>query len=432
MIPARILVVEDDADHLDSLCDLLAAAGHAPEGVSDPRAALDAARAAPPDLVLSDLRMPGLDGIALLDALRGAGARMPVVLLTGHGDVAHAVRAMRAGAEDFLEKPYDADHLLSVVDRALSTGRLRAEVARLQDRLAEFDDFVGDSRAVAALRRRLAELAPLDIDVVLAGETGTGKELAARLLHRLGPRGTGPFVVVNCATLPAIGAEAVLFGAPGDAAPGLIAAAEGGTLLLDHVDTLAPPLQPMLLRVLQARAIETAAGIRPVDLRVVATATRPLAEAMRDGAFREDLYFRLASYELTLPPLREIPGDVPLLFERFLSRAAARHGRPVPETGIADRRALQAHHWPGNVHELRTVAERYVLGLARPAPEGARPGQAGAAATLRDLVAEFETREIARVLDACDGNTRAAARILGIPRRTLSDKIARSPLLRGE
>ena len=432
MTPERILVVDDDSDHLEGLCDLLQAVGHDARPYAQAEAALAAAVADPPALILTDLRMPGMDGLALLAALAEAGCTAPVVLLTGHGDVAHAVRAMQRGAEDFLEKPYDADHLMTVVARALRTSRLKAEVARLQTRLAEQGDFIGDSRRMTALRRTLAEVAPLDIDVVLTGETGTGKELAARLLHRKGPRADGPFIVVNCAILPDTGAERLLFGdsdANGAARPGLIGAADGGTLFLDQIDTLSPVLQPKLLRVLQTRIVDTSEGPSPIAFRVVASASVPLRDVIRAGRFREDLYYRIAGYEIDLPALRQVTQDVPLIFADFLARSAARHGRPVPDISFADRRALQAHHWPGNAHELRNMADRIVLGLhlaQGPAGDAAAlaPGR-----SLRDLVATFEAQEIARVLDQCDGNTEAAARILGLPRRTLNDKIAKSSFL---
>lgn len=426
MTSARIFVVEDDPDHLDSLCDLITAVGHTTVPFERAPDALAAARQSPPDLVLTDLRMPGMDGIALLSALVEGGCTAPVVLLTGHGDVSHAVQAMQLGAEDFLEKPYAAEHLLSVIARALQTGRLKAEVARLQNRLAEQGDFIGDSRLMADLRARLRELAPLDIDVVVTGETGTGKELAARLLHHRGARAEGPFVVVNCATLPDSGAEQVLFGTPDR--PGLILQAAGGTLFLDQIDSLSLTLQPKLLRVLQTRQVDTPDGALQVDFRTVTATTAPLREAIRDGRLREDLYYRIAGFELTLPALRQVPGDLPLLFEHFLAAAAARHGRGVPEVGFQDRKALQAHHWPGNLHELRLVAERHVLGLEGPRSR-AEPGELGLGQTLRDMVATFEAQEIARVLDRCRGNTEAAARALGLPRRTLNDKIAKSPLL---
>ncbi|MGZ9810149.1 sigma-54-dependent transcriptional regulator [Pseudoroseicyclus sp. H15] len=421
----RLFVVDDDPDHLESLADLLTAVGYQVQPFASATEALAEALTAPPALVLTDLRMPGLDGIGLVTRLTEAGCDVPVVLLTGHGDVAHAVRAMQAGAEDFLEKPYDAEHLMSVIARALKTGRLKAEVARLQSRLAEQGDFIGESRTMAALRKSLAEVAPLAIDVVLTGETGTGKELAARILHRRGTRLEGPFIVVNCALLSESGAERALFGT-GDTT-GLIGAADGGTLFLDQIDTLPLALQPKLLRVLQTRQIDGPEGARAVDFRVIASASAPLAEGIRAGTFREDLYYRIAGYEIALPALRQIPTDVPLIFAQFLAHAAARHGREAPEVTFQDRKALQAHHWPGNAHELRIMADRHVLGLARPAP-GTKAPAVTAGQTLRDLVAAFEMQEIARVLDQCGGNTEAAARVLGLPRRTLNDKIAKAGL----
>ncbi|MGR3582237.1 MAG: sigma-54-dependent transcriptional regulator [Sagittula sp.] len=439
MTGARVFVVDDDPDHLEGLCDLISAVGHETVAFDAAAAALTAAIATPPDLVLTDLRMSGMDGIGLLDGLVDAGCDVPVVLLTGHGDVAHAVRAMQRGAEDFLEKPYDAGHLMSVIERALKTGRLKAEVARLQTRLEEQADFIGESRTMAALRDTLAEIVPLAIDVVLTGETGTGKELAARLLHHRGSHAQGPFVVVNCATLPEAGAEPILFGdtrAPAEGAPnpGLIASADGGTLFLDQIDTLSMALQPKLLRILQTRETDGPAGPRKLDFRVISSASGPLRDAIRQGTFREDLYYRIAGYEVALPALRQVPSDVPLIFAHFLAGAAARHGRQTPEITFDDRKALQGHHWPGNAHELRIMADRHVLGLRRPrtvAREGGAGGVVGTGQTLRDLVADFEAKEISRVLDQCNGNTEAAARILGLPRRTLNDKIAKLSLAAG-
>ena len=433
---ALLHVVDDDPDHLASLCDLLGAAGHEAIPFASAAPAIEAARDAPPALILSDLRMPGLDGIELIRALKDQGVDLPVILLTGHGDVEHAVRAMRAGAEDFLEKPYDAEHLLSVVERTLKTGRLKAEVARLQRRLEPEDDLIGESRAIDEVRRRLTDLSAVDIDVVLVGETGTGKELAARILHRRGPRRTGRFVAVNCASLPETRADEALFGpspgvdgvangvSGGGVSGGFVGEARGGTLYLDHIETLSAALQPKLLRVLEARREHPEGGFR-----VVASSSRPLLEAIREGTFREDLYYRIAGYVLPLPPLREMATDIPALFSHFLSAAAARFGREAPEPDFRARRALQAHHWPGNARELRLAAERYILGLAGQ-EGGMGAARAGGEQTLKDLVTDFESREIARVLDRCGGNTDRAARILGLPRRTLNDKIARSPLLR--
>lgn len=427
-----VAVIEDDVDHRAALADLLEAHGLTVQSFEDGHAALATlsatSAAEQPDLILTDLRMPGLDGLELLRRLREAAPRLPVVMLTGHGDVAQAVQAMRLGAEDFLEKPYDAGHLLSVVDRSLRTARLSAEVSRLQDvvttRVAEGSRILGESAAIEALRRQIAQLAPLDLDVVIRGETGTGKELVARELHRLGTRADGPIIVVNCAALPQGEAEAELFGRVGGPL-GRIAAASGGTLVLDEVDAMTPALQPKLLRVLGERSLDVLGDPqpRPVQLRVLATTKADLRGLVAEGRFREDLYYRLAGAELETPPLRRIASDVPLLWTHFAGLVAARHGREVPSLGFADRRALAGRAWPGNVRELRTAVERRVLGLDDPDGQGhvgSPPHR-----TLRDRVEAFEAAEMLQALDRCSGSTERAARLLGMPRRTFNAKLHR-------
>lgn len=423
---ANIWVVDDDDDHREGLSDLIAAAGHNPIELSSGIAARDALDGPLPDLILSDLRMPELDGIGLLDAVRAVTVDLPMVLLTGHGDVAQAVIAMQRGAQDFLEKPYDADHLLSVVERSLVTGRLRAENKMLRERLKVADgDLIGESTAIAAVRRRLSEIAGFSVDVILQGETGTGKELAARSLHTQSGR-SGPFVTINCAALPNSGFAEDLFGridAAGTLHPGRVGLAEGGTLFLDQIDVMPLDLQPLLLRLLQLRQIEPVGGQAPldVDLRIVAAASEDLKELIVQGSFRQDLYYRLAGVEIYMPPLRQIAPDIPALFVHFMTQAAVRHGVPVPDVSFAERKALQSHDWPGNAHQLRQAAHRRILGLD--GVEGI--ADLTAKGTLKDRVSRFEALEIMRVLDQCRGNTARAAAQLGIPRRTLNAKMNR-------
>ncbi len=426
---ARVHIVDDDADHLSALCDLVAAAGHEVTGFGDARQALDAS-GSPPDLVITDLRMPGMDGIAFLKAVKAREPGLPVILLTGHGDVGHAVDAMRAGAEDFLEKPYDGAHLLAVIRRTLGAEAARSELARLQGVLAERSDsgILGTSRAMRAFRDRISALAPVDIDVVITGETGTGKELAARALHRESPRADAPLVALNCAALPEAMAETILFGHVAGALPhdpegraGKLEAAHGGTLMLDEVETMPPAIQAKLLRVLQERTVERIGETRPrpLDIRVVATTKTPLS---RLEGFRPDLYFRLAGSELVTPTLREAGEDIPLIFAHYAQLAARRYGRPDPEVPWRVQQALKRLAWPGNVRELKAAAEAYALGLFEIEPSGPR---ASAPQSLAQRVADFEAREIAAVLDAHRGNTQRAAETLGLPRRTLNDKMRR-------
>ena len=426
---ACIDIVDDDVDHLAALSDLVETAGYKLRAFSAAQELL-MAMSTPSDMVISDLRMPGIDGIGLIHALREKASSVPVVLLTGHGDVAHAVEAIRAGAEDFLEKPYDSAHLLSVVRRTLEAQAARREVARLQRVLCERDQgcILGRSRAMRAFRKRISELASVDIDVVISGETGTGKELAARAIHASSARAEGPFVALNCAALSEAMAETVLFGHSAgvfahDAAgrTGKLEAANGGTLMLDEVETMPPSIQPKLLRVLQERAVERIGDTtpRPLNIRVIATTKSPLRDV---AGFRPDLYFRLAGTELATPTLREAGEDIPLIFAHYAQLAARRYGRADPDISWSLQQRLKRGAWPGNVRELRASAEAYALGLFD------MPGTAVTRVnpqTLADRVADFEAREIASALDAHHGNTLRASETLGIPRRTLNDKMRR-------
>ena len=426
---ACIDIVDDDVDHLMALSDLVETAGYTVRAFPAARDLLQA-MSTPPDMVISDLRMPGIDGIGLLHALREKALAVPVVLLTGHGDVVHAVEAIRAGAEDFLEKPYDSAHLLSVVRRTLDSQAARREVARLQRVLCERDQggILGRSRAMRALRKRIAELASVDLDVVISGETGTGKELAARAIHTGSARADGPFVALNCAALSEAMAETVLFGHgagvfahDADGRAGKLEAANGGTLMLDEVETMPLSIQPKLLRVLQERMVERIGETAPrtLDIRVIATTKSQLRQV---ADFRPDLYFRLAGTELSTPTLREAGEDIPLIFAHYAQLAARRYGRADPAMPWTLQQKLKRAAWPGNVRELKANAEAFALGLFD------MPGGTSTSATpqtLADRVADFEAREIAAALDAHHGNTLRAAETLGLPRRTLNDKMRR-------
>ncbi len=435
---ATIHVVDDDADHRAALADLLDAAGFAVVAFASADLALDALPTAtpPPDLIVSDLRMPGRDGLALLAELTAQGRRVPVILITGHGDVTHAVQSMQAGAMDFLEKPYDASHLILVIQRALRASAATAEVARLQDMIGTAHDaaFLGKGRALTAARARIAALAALDVDVVITGETGTGKELAARSLHQTGGRAAGPFVAINCAAIPEGMFESLMFGhaagtlGSGAARVGKIEAAHGGTLLLDEVESLPLAHQAKLLRVLQERSVERLGETqpRPVSVRVISTTKVDLRDARDSGAFRADLFFRLNGAQLDLPPLRETGDDIVLLFAHFAQLAARQYGRADPDVPYGLRRHLLQQAWPGNVRELKAAAGAHALGLL-----DAMSGTGGALTetTLADRVANFEAREIAAALDRFRGNTLRTAEKLGLPRRTLNDKMRRYGLI---
>ncbi|WP_353476657.1 sigma-54 dependent transcriptional regulator (plasmid) [Salipiger sp. H15] len=429
MIPL-IHVVEDDRDHRHALCDLVEAAGYRAEPFADGSAAL--AATARPDLVLTDLRMPGMDGQALLQAMRERDPDCPVVLISGHGDLAQAVQAMRAGAEDFLEKPYDGMHLLTVIERGLRSRAARAEIGRLQDRITRRDEggLLGQSAAITALRAKIAALAPTDLDIVVTGETGTGKELVARALHAASARAAGPFVAVNCAALPESLFEIEIFGHVAGAFPGAqdkpgkLEAASGGTLMLDEVEAMPAAIQPKLLRALQERMVERLGEnrLRPLDLRIVATSKTDLRQLTLDGSFRPDLFYRLAGAEIAVEPLRVLGEDIALLFSHYASLAATRYGREMPGLDPALKQRLMRRPWPGNVRELKAVAERIALGLDFPDDPAAPVAEPE---SLAARVAAFEAREIRLALERCRGNTERTAKVLGMARRTLNDKISR-------
>lgn len=424
-----VFIVDDDTDHLSALADLVETSGYDVNAFVSAATALDA-MVMQPDLIISDLRMPGMDGMALLKEVRARKKSVPFLLLTGHGDVSHAVEAIKAGAEDFLEKPYDAAHLIAVIRRTLEAQAARREVARLQEMLAERanQSIIGRSRAMQQFRKRIAALASVDLDVLITGETGTGKELAARAIHAASARSDGPFIALNCAVLPEFLAETILFGHgegvfAHDVAgrTGKLEAAHGGTLMLDEIETMPSTIQAKLLRVLQERCFERMGDTitRYLDVRVIATTKNNLRLL---DTFRPDLFFRLAGAELTTPTLHEAGEDIPLIFAHYAQLAARRYGRKDPQMPWTLSQKLKRQIWVGNVRELKTSAEAFALGLFEFDGIG---GPVSGPTTLATRVSDFEAREIAAVLDAHAGNTLRAAETLGLPRRTLNDKMRR-------
>ena len=445
---AKVLVVDDDAALRFTLEEVLGDKGF--EVVSADSGAQALERLAGVDAVITDLAMPGMDGLALLAQLREREPELPVVLLTAHGNERTAVQAMKAGAYDYLHKPFSTDELALVVSRAVEAHQLRETARTLRLERAVGGAVVGQSPSFRKLLESAQRVAGREVPVLVRGETGTGKELIATLLHAASPRATGPLVRFNCAAISAELAEAELFGHARGAFTGAVASragfftqAHGGTLVLDEVGELPPAIQPKLLRALQQGEVQAvgASRVERVDVRVVACTHRDLTAEVRAGRFREDLLYRLNVVELVVPPLRERKEDIPLLVEAFRARYAQRFGLAGVRLSPELIHALVARDWPGNVRELENAVARLLalseggelgpealLGLT---PGAESPPTTGGTGPLREQVAAFERSLIARVLEETGGNQSEAARRLGLTRVTLIDKLKRHGLRKG-
>jgi DNA-binding NtrC family response regulator len=443
----RVLVVDDDRSMGELLEEGLRRRGFEVTSCASAEAALAKLSQASFDVVLTDLRMKGMDGLALCTRVVERDADLPVVVLTAFGSIETAVAAMRAGAYDFATKPVQLDALTLVLGRAAQNRALKGEVKRLRDEIERgrsWSAMVGESPAMLQVRELLARLSASDINVLITGESGTGKEVVARLLHEKGPRAKGPFVAINVAAMPETLLESELFGhAKGaftdarEARSGLFERAHGGTLFLDEIGEMPIAIQPKLLRVLEARTVRPLGASReiPVDVRIVSATNRDLQTAIEEKRFREDLYFRLEGVNVELPPLRARGSDVLLLAQHFLVEGGRRTGKEPPTLSVAAAERLIAYPWPGNVRELRNCIER-ALALSSGAEVGVQdlPERVRDHATSHvvvvsddpsDLVSmeEVERRYVLRVLESVSGNRTAAARILGFDRKTLYRKL---------
>lgn len=436
----QVIFVDDEAAMRESMKQWLALAdidATILSSAEDARAIIDRQFSG---VVLTDVQLKKMSGLDLLQECLAIDRDIPVVLLTGHGDVAMAVDAMKQGAYDFLEKPFDPDRLIGTVRRAcemrqlvLENRRLRLDATfgnRIERRL------VGISPAIRQLRADILELAATPLNVVIRGETGTGKELVARCLHEFGPRSEHPFVAVNCGAIPETMFESEFFGHEQGAFTGAVGKRIGrleyahkGTLFLDEIESMPPALQVKVLRAFQEKAFERLGSHKsiPFDARIVVAAKVDLSEAVKEGNFREDLYYRLNVSELTIPPLRARLQDIGLLFEHFVAETAAAQNRKSREITAVDLTSLLSHTWPGNVRELKNVAERFALGLSvggKPAGAVVAGGQA-LPQSLANLVADFERGVIEKALLASEGNVAKVLEMLDIPRRTLNEKMTR-------
>jgi two-component system, NtrC family, C4-dicarboxylate transport response regulator DctD len=388
-------------------------------------------------IIISDIKMPGMDGLAFLNHVRRIDPELPVILVTGHGDVAMALKAVRDGAYDFIEKPYPTALLVESARRGLERRRLVLENRSLRRRLSSrdvADVVVGGSQATERLRRTIVAFAAVDANVLILGETGAGKELVARTVHALSPRRGQRFVAINCGALPQTMIESELFGHEAGAFTGAVKRrvgkfeyAQGGTLLLDEIESMPLDLQVRLLRVLQERSIERLGSNDPVplDVRVIAATKTDLLQSAQRGTFREDLYFRLSVMTINVPPLRERMSDVALLFRVFAAQAATPAGAPVVDLDADTLAALLQHDWPGNVRELQNAAFRFVHGLGVNLQPHQPATGAAPVASLSDRMALIESELIRLELARQQGNLKATYESLGIARKTLYDKMQR-------
>ncbi len=444
MSSSTVILVEDDNDLRPALTQALELDGFSVDAMASAQPAIDAVTCNFDGIVISDIRMPGLGGMELLKALLAVDPSLPVVLITGHGDVALAVEAMREGAYDFIEKPFPVQQLSAVAGRALEKRRLVLENRVLRRELDRSGDLegrlIGRNPAIKKLREEIAAVADTDADVLITGETGSGKEVVARALHELSNRAGNPFVAINCGALPAEIFESELFGHEQGAFTGArktrvgrLEFATGGTVFLDEIEAMPFDMQVKLLRAIEHRQIEPLGSNKtvPIDVRFVAASKADLFEQSRSGDFRADLFYRLNVITLAIPPLRQRKDDLPLLFVHLAREARARYRRELPALTPSVEAAILSHDWPGNVRELRNVADRWVLGLWNGFGAQVQSGDAQSG-SLPDRVAAFEKATIAAELERNGGRMRETYEALGLSRKGLYDKIKRHGLDGGD
>jgi DNA-binding NtrC family response regulator len=447
--PCPILVVEDDPAILELLEEELQEAGHATLGAASAEEAIATLSHTPVAMVISDVRLPGMSGMQLLEQLRGEGSALGFIVITAFGTIDQAVEALKLGADDFLTKPLDLENVREAVYRVLERRRL-AERFHQDGPPGHFHGIIGESEPMQALFHDAARLAKSDAPILVLGESGTGKELLARAIHAESPRADGPFVAINCASIPSELMESEFFGhvkgaftGASDSRQGLFQSARGGSLFLDEIGEMSPGLQAKLLRALQEKTVRPVGGEREesVDVRIIAATHRDLEQEIEAGQFRSDLFFRLETFSLRIPPLREREGDLERLVTALIDKHADAQGKPIEGIEPAALQALLAYSYPGNVRELENAIMRAVTlaesGEIRHAdlPERLREqaqasrresGEAlagslvpGASSRTWPSLEEVEKRYIRKVLDATGGNKRRTADILGIARRTL-------------
>jgi two-component system, NtrC family, C4-dicarboxylate transport response regulator DctD len=431
--PLPVAIVDDEPEVRDALRQLLDLEGFGPIEFGDSETALAKLDANFAGVVIADLRMPGLDGIGLFNRLSRLDPELPVIMISGHGDIATAVDLVRRGAYDFLSKPFDAEQLLATVRRALDKRALALEnrAMRQSQPATGTHALLGESREIEQLRHTIDQLVQADIDVLVSGESGVGKSQIASILHRRSPRARKAMITLDCRALPSEQAESLLFGHVSGAFPGAqfprtgqLLLADAGTLLLDHVDGLPAFLQTRLQQALEQGAVIPVGGNIPQSTRFrsLSTTSQSIDEIARGGSFLPSLYFRLSGYNLAVPPLRDRGDDTVVLFRAFLNEEANRLGRETPRLTPNVWRRLKDHDWPGNVRELQSFAANVAIGLDESV---ALSPAISAGGGLKLAVGQFESDAIRAALERKKGDIAATIAELDLPRKTFYDKLAR-------
>ncbi|WMD23198.1 sigma-54 dependent transcriptional regulator [Achromobacter seleniivolatilans] len=433
----HVVFIDDDDELRRANVQTLKLQGFTVDAHATARSALPTLHRDFDGVVVSDIRMPDIDGLQLFHRLRDVDPEIPVILITGHGDIATAVQCMHDGAYDFLAKPYSADRLITAITHAAEKRHLVLENRRLREAAfaVEADEvpFIGTTPAMQRIKQTLRHIADADVDVLVEGETGTGKEVVATALHRLSRRRHRALVAINCGALPESVIESELFGHEAGAFTGAqkkrigrIEHASGGTLFLDEIESMPLAVQVKLLRVLESRQITPLGSneVRNLDLRVVAATKEDLGSPAIRAKFREDLFYRLNVVTIRIPPLRERRDDIPLLFAHYLGHASRRFHRDIPELPASVNQHVLTHDWPGNVRELAHYAERVVLGVLNTSASDS-PTADSNSQSLPERMEQFEAQLIRDALQAHHGDIKATLESLGIPRKTFYDKLQR-------
>ena len=427
-----VYLIDDDASLLKALHQAFELEGFDVTAISDPREFLQSLGRDFANIIVTDVRMPNIDGLSLFEKVKAIDPDIPVIFMTGHADVPMVLNALHDGAFDFFSKPIDTHHLFATVKRAIANRHLileHRELKELASRAIEKSEFIGEAPEIEILRKTIQQVAQADVDVLIEGETGCGKEMVARQIHKWSDRSNRRFVTVNCAALPSQLADTELFGSAYDPnthsrreKPGKIENSHNGTLFLDEIDSLDPNIQGQLLPVVEDRQVTMLGADEPKDLnlRLIVSATKDLTQAVEREEFRADLLYRLNTVRLRIPPLRDRKDDIPLLFSHFITQASDKFNKKAPKISTSARRRLHDYDWPGNVRELKNFADAIVLGI-----DNAKDKTFSSNISLPERVERFEANAICSALEQTSGNARSAIELLGIPRKTFYDKLSR-------